>query len=209
MVCLSICPVHVWGLFLCPSVLTPLGALHLGACLSLPDCVSVWAVQSVWWAGAEHPPARRSVPWQQDAPAIVEAATGRQPCARARRASGRPRALSARSQAQARAGGCPSHRALTGPRAAASPPGFSGSAPLPRGLRWRKPDRNQAPCASAPGQVLPALRPIGRAHWGTRRSAASPRPRAGVSHGEAGGESPRRHVAAVGPPQASLLHPLL
>lgn len=54
----------------------------------------------------------------------------------------------------------------------ASPPGFSGRAP--QGPRWRKPDRNQAPCASAPDQVLPAPRPLRRAERGAGRPAASP-----------------------------------
>lgn len=44
-------------------------------------------------------------------------------------------------------------------------------AELPTGPRWRKPDRNQAPCASAPGQVLPAPRPLGH-----RRACSFPSP---------------------------------
>lgn len=134
---------------------------------------------------------------------------GRQPCARARgglslpitpapSASASPRPGWQSPDTGTRAGYEASHRPLLdawflrpGP-----PPG-----------QWRKSDRNQAPCASAPDQVLPALWPLGwGAHGGTRQATASfpqgqalatltERPRA---------ESSPCHVVAVGPRR----HPL-
>lgn len=75
-------------------------------------------------------------------------------------------------------------------------------AQLPAGPRWRKPDRNQAPCASAPDQVLPALWPLGRgAHGGTGQAAASyPQGQALETLTERpGAEFPPCHVVTVGP----------